>query len=336
MWVCENIGEESLSGIHYEVWQAIRGRQPKSMQMRFNKFIILITILLSSFSGFGVNHLNKVEELFKAKKYKQAYKKAYKLKGEPAYYKKPKTYFYLGFSMLNLSKEVSQKLGVSNRDKTIVFNVSKGLKFSKSTKDIQRFQNFFSAFTTIAKKRVGVAKKSRREKEWKNITNLLANHFSDTISEYWEIHSKHKVNKKELSHSVEWNKKPSKPTRSDSIIKWAKTYIGTPYKYGGESRKGMDCSGFTSTILNQFGAQLPRSSKLQATKGRKVKKYKVGDLAFFGHKKGNINHVAIIISNYPAPLKVIHATSSKGVMEDDVEKSSYWKPRYLYASRVLK
>ena len=98
----------------------------------------------------------------------------------------------------------------------------------------------------------------------------------------------------------------------------------------------MDCSGFTSTILNQFGAQLPRSSKLQATKGRKVKKYKVGDLAFFGHKKGKINHVAIIISNYPTPLKVIHATSSKGVMEDEVEKSSYWKPRYLYASRVLK
>ena len=83
--------------------------------------IFLVTFFLST-RGFAVSDLNKVEELFKANKYKKAYKSARKLKGEPAYYKKPKTYFYMGFSMLNLSKEVSQKLGVSNRDKTIVFN----------------------------------------------------------------------------------------------------------------------------------------------------------------------------------------------------------------------
>tara|TARA_Y100001934_G_C12378985_1_gene791111 strand:+ start:3977 stop:4888 length:912 start_codon:yes stop_codon:yes gene_type:complete len=300
-----------------------------------NKFKILIVILFTSFGGFSVNHLNKVETLFKAGKYKQAYKKAYKLKGEPAYYKKPKTYFYLGFSMLNLSKEATNKLGVYNREKTIVSYVLKGIKYQKSEKDLQRFELFFTPFINAAKNRVGIAKKARKEKEWKNITNILADHFSDTLSEYWEIHPKKESNGKENFTSVSWIKNSSIPSRSDSIIKWAKTYIGTPYKYGGESRKGIDCSGFTLTILNQFGAQLPHSSKLQAQRGEKVKRYKVGDLAFFGHKKGNINHVAIIISNYPAPLKVIHATSSKGVMEDDVEKSSYWKPRYLYAVRVL-
>lgn len=309
---------------------------------------LLVICLVANLGGFAVNELNKVEELYKAGKFEKAYKKAFKLKGESLYYKKAKTYYFMGFSLLNLSKEQSRQLGISIRDKSIVSQVAKGLKFQKNASEFSRFKPSEDAFIQVAKNRMLSAKKSRKEKEWKDITKMLASHFKDTTPEYWEAFPK----KKELPvvvEKIEVKKSPvdlpkvsaekSNARQQAQIIAKAKTYIGTPYLHAGTSRKGIDCSGFTSKILNQFGTNLPHSAKLQSTKGTKVKKYQAGDLAFFGSRKSvggiKIQHVAIVVSNYPEPLKVIHATSSLGVREDDVTKSSYWKPRYLYSVRVL-
>ncbi len=308
---------------------------------------LLVICLVANLGGFAVNELNKVEELYKAGKFKKAYKKAFRLKGESLYYKKAKTYYFMGFSLLNLSKEESKQLGVSIRDKSIVSQVAKGLKFQKSTSEFSRFKPSEDAFIQVAKTRMLSAKKSRKEKEWKDITKMLAIHFKDTTPEYWEAFPKNPSTPLRMTKDVK--KAPADlpkviERKGDSrqqaqIIARAKTYIGTPYLHAGTSRNGIDCSGFTSKILNQFGTNLPHSAKLQSTKGTKVKKYQAGDLAFFGSRKSGggikIQHVAIVVSNYPEPLKVIHATSSLGVREDDVTKSSYWKPRYLYSVRVL-
>ena len=62
-------------------------------------------------------------------------------------------------------------------------------------------------------------------------------------------------------------------------------------------------------------------------------------MALFGYKSSNgtvkPSHVGIVISNYPEPLKVIHATSSLGVRIDDIKASSYWKPKFLFTVNVL-
>ena len=307
------------------------------------QLLLCVLIVIANFM-FAENDLNKVEALFNAGKYEKSYKKSEKLKGESAYYKKAKTYYLLGFSLLNIQNNQAKKLGVFNREKSIISYVMKGVKYQKSNSELKRFKQFFQGFTQLAKKRLLQSKKLRKEREWKGIAELLAQQFNDTTPAYWEAHKviEDAEVKEEVLAAKEnevFVKELLRNSKRDSIIRWARTYIGTPYVFAGVSRKGIDCSGFTSTVLNHFGSNLPHSCKTQATLGKKTKQYKAGDLALFGYKSSNgtvkPSHVGIVISNYPEPLKVIHATSSLGVRIDDVKASSYWKPKFLFTVNVL-
>ena len=312
--------------------------------MVLKKQLLLYVLIVISNLMFAENDLNKVEALFNAGKYEKSYKKSEKLKGESAYYKKAKTYYLLGFSLLNIQNDQAKKLGVFNREKSIISYVIKGVKYQKSNSELKRFKQFFQGFTQLAKKRLLQSKKLRKEREWKGIAELLAQQFNDTTPAYWEAHKvieEAEVKEKVLAakENEVFVKELLRNSKRDSIIRWARTYIGTPYVFAGVSRKGIDCSGFTSTVLNHFGSNLPHSCKTQATLGKKTKQYKAGDLALFGYKSSNgtvkPSHVGIVISNYPEPLKVIHATSSLGVRIDDVKASSYWKPKFLFTINVL-
>jgi len=122
----------------------------------------------------------------------------------------------------------------------------------------------------------------------------------------------------------------------EDITRQAKKYVGVKYKYAGQSPKGFDCSGFTGYVFEKFDINLSRSAKGQANSGKKISlnNAQKGDLLFF-KKQGNINHVALIVANTKDGIEVIHSTSSKGVMVQNVSKSSYWEPRILYARDVI-
>ncbi len=114
-----------------------------------------------------------------------------------------------------------------------------------------------------------------------------------------------------------------------NIQSWAGNYIGAPHVYGAKGPDKFDCSGFTSYVLREFEIALLGSSMSQAKQGRpvEIKDAKPGDLVYFQNSNGQVNHVAIVTSNSPEGLEVIHATTSQGVVQDNVTKSSYWAPR---------
>ncbi|WP_371380686.1 C40 family peptidase [Sporomusa aerivorans] len=128
----------------------------------------------------------------------------------------------------------------------------------------------------------------------------------------------------------------SRPTANfgsekDTIVRTAERYLKTPYRFGGDTPKGFDCSGFVKFVYDKNGAKLPRTTDAQYLSGQKVVRTKLqpGDLVFFNTYAAGASHVGIYYGND----KFIHASSSKGVMISRLDEP-YWKPRYLGARRI--
>lgn len=121
--------------------------------------------------------------------------------------------------------------------------------------------------------------------------------------------------------------------KAREIIDYGKQFMGVNYVFGGASPKGFDCSGFTMYVFNKFGISLPHSAKAQAEIGVAVSKSDLipGDLVFFETYKPGISHVGIYIGNG----NFLEASSSRGIAITSLS-SSYYKNRYMGATRVLK
>lgn len=114
----------------------------------------------------------------------------------------------------------------------------------------------------------------------------------------------------------------------------AKEYVGVPYRKGGTSKKGMDCSGFSRMLYDTiFNIELPHSSSEQYrfSELQKISNtgMQPGDLIFFANKgKKRINHVGVYLSKG----KFIHASSSQGITVSRLG-DRYWKKRFVGSRR---
>jgi len=125
----------------------------------------------------------------------------------------------------------------------------------------------------------------------------------------------------------------------DNILSEAESYLGTPYRYGGTSRSGIDCSAFVLSVFGvAAGMNLPRVAAQQSQEGDSVEKseLKKGDLVFFSHGGRRISHVGIVEEvTEEGQVKFIHAATSRGVMVSSLD-DNYWGPKFKFAKRVIK
>lgn len=121
-------------------------------------------------------------------------------------------------------------------------------------------------------------------------------------------------------------------TTIQKFLSHIKSYLGTPYQFGGDSRNGMDCSGFVATIFFEcFNIELPHNAFqiYQTCQQIADQELKLGDLVFF-RNHGKIDHVGIFL----AKDYFVHASVSYGVIVSKLSEK-YYRSRYFAAGRIV-
>ena len=124
---------------------------------------------------------------------------------------------------------------------------------------------------------------------------------------------------------------PVERMTNEKLISFLENWYGIPYRYGGGGRTGIDCSAFSSVMMDSvYNLDIPRTCREQYQAGKKIKKNQLvqGDLVFF-NTSGRISHVGVYLGHN----KFVHASTSNGVMISDLD-DIYFKRRYAGSARI--
>lgn len=165
-------------------------------------------------------------------------------------------------------------------------------------------------------KKSGSNKKKHNSETKKTTTNSLSAKDKALKEKYAQILG---VNEKDISNL--------------KLYYFIDEWMGVPYKYGGNDKNGIDCSGFTGLLYREVynkNVSGPTSTLIELTNIISENELKEGDMVFFHiEKKGKVSHVGVYLQNN----KFVHATTKKGVMINDLNEN-YYKQHYFKSGRL--
>jgi len=283
-------------------------------------FVFIFVVFAGSGSWAQVRELDKLEMFYAQGHYKSVYRKASRLLDIPDYDYSQVPTFYKSLALFQLSQN---EYWLIRNPKALE---EAGLLFRQIKKSSDGKKILEAHVYEIAYLKADLIswaedlKRRDKKTEFENLQKVMDGLFDDVpdIENQGELVDFKGEDTEEDAYFKERQK----------IIDYAKKQIGTPYVWAGNSPPGFDCSGFTCYVMKEFGKELPRRAVDQHQNSRKIKEKNVqkGDLIFFDNGSG-ISHVGMIVSEKGKPLVMIHASSSKGVILTELEKSDYWLKR---------
>jgi len=124
----------------------------------------------------------------------------------------------------------------------------------------------------------------------------------------------------------------------DGVVLYAKEYMGTPYRLGGNNTRGIDCSGLIHNAFKKQGIRVSRTVDLLRKEGKRISidRAKPGDILFFRtSKKRTLTHAGIVVGHKKNIPLFIHASSSNGVIISSM-KEGYWNKAYAQKRRLIR
>jgi hypothetical protein len=293
--------------------------------MQFKGLLFFFFFTLSFVASTQVKVFDKLEMLYDQGKYKKVLRKTNVLLDNPIYDYSLIPTFYKSVVLFQLSQDEKwlkrnpKSLGQAEN----LFN-----KIKSSSDGIKVFEAHIYEVSALKRDLISWSedlKRSGKRQAFENIQELLFSLFENVP----DIEFEGNVEKEEvIAESNDFSEDFTRRKEREQIVNFAKKEIGKPYLWAGNDPKGFDCSGFTSYIMGEIKKEVPRRATEQYEKSAKVKSDQAqkGDLVFFDNGSG-ISHVGIIVSNKGEPKVMIHASSSKGIVITEIEKSAYWEKR---------
>jgi cell wall-associated NlpC family hydrolase len=284
------------------------------------KILWLLFVLLPIAGISQIKAFDKLEMLYDQAQYSTVLRKANHLLDNPEYDFSLLPKYYKSISLLQLYKNnaVSKKSQEKLEEAKRLF-----IEVKSQDQKGKLFAAHYYEMLSLKKDLLSFLEQSKLEGNEKtaNETELIVKTFMKAIEDTSKVNTG-KITKENMLHTD-----LDKDIRAQ-LVDFAEKYLGSPYKYGGETPNGFDCSGFTSFVLHEFGKNLPRMSSEQYKEAKKLKiaDAQPGDLVFFDSGSG-INHVGIIVSNNNGIINMIHSSTSSGVIITNIADSSYWKKR---------
>jgi hypothetical protein len=283
-------------------------------------FVFVLVVFVGSVSWGQVREFDKLEMFYAHGHYKSVYRKASRLLDIPDYDYSQVPTFYKSLALFQLSQN---EYWLIRNPKALE---EAGLLFRQIKKSSDGKKILEAHVYEIAYLKADLIswaedlKRRDKKTEFENLQKVM-NGLFDGIP---DIENQGEI----VDFKGEETEEDAYFKERQKIIDYAKKQIGTPYVWAGNSPPGFDCSGFTCYVMKEFGKELPRRAVDQHENSKKIKEKNAqkGDLIFFDNGSG-ISHVGMIVSEKGKPLVMIHASSSKGVILTELEKSDYWMKR---------